>query len=160
MAGASASPAGGWIVTNVGTFRGDNPFGLALNDRGEVIWNDASGMAFVWRNGKRIKLGTNEAVAHAINDRGQIVGLSDRVPGGGFIWENGRYTALLGSLQRNSSGNALNERGQVVGVIEPTGRSGSKWFQHAFLWQKGRMRDLGAVRGRPTVANVINEQGR
>ena len=44
---------------------------------------------------------------------------------------------------------AINERGQV------TGNSGD----HAFLWEKGKMTDLGAPRGGTRYVTAINERG-
>jgi probable HAF family extracellular repeat protein len=49
---------------------------------------------------------------------------------------------------------ALNDRGQVIG----NSRSGGGPF-HAFVWEKGKMTDLGTLGGRESVAAALNERG-
>src|SRR5206468_8509587 len=59
----------------------------------------------------------------------------------------------LGSLDgRNSEANAINKKGQVVGV------SSTATNDHAFLWEKGAMTDLGTL-GRRSVPTAINDRG-
>jgi probable HAF family extracellular repeat protein len=54
----------------------------------------------------------------------------------------------------SSYATAINERGHVVGLSDTTGGK-----EHAFLWANGKMRDLGALRGRNSAATDINELG-
>jgi probable HAF family extracellular repeat protein len=57
---------------------------------------------------------------------------------------------------------AVNERGQVVGLADTKLRAGRdrEWVNHGFLWQGGRMVDLGARSGLPNSAAVaLNERG-
>jgi probable HAF family extracellular repeat protein len=85
-------------------------------------------------------LGGDEALAYAINARGQIVGQSETSSGQwhAFLWDKGVMTDL-GTLGGNASwAYGISGRGQVVGQSLT---SSGGW--HAFLWEKGVMRDLG-----------------
>ena len=70
---------------------------------------------------------------------------------GGASWILGR-SGLAGraAVQRRSMRGA-----QVVGT---NGTAGGQ--QHAFLWQNGKMRDLGTLGGRDSGASAINASGR
>src|SRR6266849_5364546 len=60
----------------------------------------------------------------------------------------------LGRRYRDSGASAINERGQVVGA---SGTASGK--QHAFLWQNGKMTDLGTLGGRGSHPRAINGRG-
>ena len=60
----------------------------------------------------------------------------------------------FGPRWTSGSAAAINERGQVVGT---NGTAGGK--QHAFLWQNGKMTDLGTLGGRDSGASAINAHG-
>ena len=50
---------------------------------------------------------------------------------------------------------AINERGQVIGSSGMTGG-----WSHAFLWQNGKITDLGMLSGgRDSYSSVINYKG-
>jgi len=83
--------------------------------------------------------------AVAINAHGDVIGNSSNRSGTrtrAFIWRGGRLIPLGTLGGGSSSANALNDRGQVVGSAET--RPGKT---HAFLWEKGQMRDLGVPPG-------------
>jgi probable HAF family extracellular repeat protein len=66
----------------------------------------------------------------------------------------GTLDAQLCPMNRCSQANAINARGQVVG--ESTTATGE---QHASLWEKGTMTDLGTLGGCCSGANAINARG-
>jgi len=151
---------------------------VAINDAGQVIGGSgpiceplnfgAIQHALLWQNGlPPTNLGSlggqYNNVPTAINDLGQVVGLSD-LPGDttthAFLWHKGVMTDL-GTLpgDANSLANAINDQGQVVGQSCDT--SGNC---RGFLWQHGVMTDLNAITDRPAgfdldTAEGINDQG-
>ena len=153
----------------------------AINNRGQVVGSGkvAGGHehALLWQNGKVTDLGTlggPTSIALAINDRGQIVGSADtnkRDRNGAwirhaFLWQKGRMRdlgTLGGAYAAGSSAVDVNDRGQVVGASYSTtisyGQCGGG--SHAFLWENGRMRDLGTLGGKMpmSAAVAINDRG-
>ncbi len=116
-----------------------------------------------WQNGKVIELptyvGDPDALAYAINDRGQVTGSSGEcapfnpnlqaaiVPLHPLLWEadgSARYLGTLGGTGRGFANLAinLNNRGHVVGTSALAGDQ----VNRAFLWtEEGGMQDLGAL---------------
>lgn len=147
-------------IVDLGTLPGHTTsFALAINERGQVLGHSYSPGGDVhevlWKGGKIIDLGVREDWSEAaINDRGQIV--LERPFGRAVLCEKGEVRAL-GTLGGSSSYPAdINNRGQIVG------HSYTKREQedHAFLWQNGKMTDLGTLPGMKTSGAVaINERG-
>jgi probable HAF family extracellular repeat protein len=145
--------------------------------------------AFLWENGIMTDLGTlggrmSEAIA--INDHGEVIGYSSTPDGArhAFVWQDGKMTQLptldLGTLPVACSRNtlvprcqrpcppkrppscrywrnevvAINDRGEVIGVSQTDAGAG-----RAFLWENGRMTDLGTLGGRDSEAIAINDRG-
>jgi probable HAF family extracellular repeat protein len=81
------------------------------------------------------------------------------------LWVHGRLPRDLGTLPGglNSAATGINNRGQVVGDsdITTTLNSVNQFLDlHAFVWQDGRMRDLGTLRtGHASTGNGINDLG-
>src|SRR2546430_13181188 len=97
--------------------------------------------------------GASEAVA--INNRGQVIGVSSTAGGQhAFLWQNGAMTDL-GTLGRRSAPTAINERGRVVGRSDTTTSE-----ERASLWEDGVMTDLGSLGGRGSYCTGIAVRGR
>jgi probable HAF family extracellular repeat protein len=138
--------------------------------------------AFAWKDGVLKELGTlpggDYSFAAAINQRGQIVGASENNqtdPASGnpefhaVLWQDDKIHDL-GTLGGTASFAAtLNGRGQVVGealndVPDPLSILGSgdgtTFTQtRAFLWQNGKMTDLGTLGGPDSWAMFVNDRG-
>jgi probable HAF family extracellular repeat protein len=138
--------------------------------------------AFLWSGNGLKDLGTlpggNDSFASAINQAGQIAGLSenDQIdPSTGnpefhaVLWENDKIRDL-GTLGGTASiASALNDSGQVTGlalndVPDPFSLlglgSGLTLTQtRGFFWQNGKMQDLGTLGGPDTWAVFINALG-
>jgi probable HAF family extracellular repeat protein len=69
--------------------------------------------------------------------------------------EDDRCTPIFGLVPGESKAIAINDRGQVVGVAQLPDHT-----PHAFLWESGRMVDLGTLPGDPySEAIGINNSG-
>jgi len=151
---------------------------LAVNDHNELV--GTSGMcgsgpalgpipvhALLWQNGSVTDLGSVGGavnnIAWAINNAGQIVGVSDLSGDStehAFLWQKGVMTDL-GTLAGDflSTASSINDNGQVVG------QSCDVNFNcRAFLWQSGVMIDLNTLTLPNSslylvVANDINSRG-
>lgn len=81
----------------------------------------------------------------ALNDRGQVVVQATASKhANAFLWENGRVIGLGTLGGKETTASSMNERGQVVGWSETGAKSELGLVTHGFLWEKGKMRDLGA----------------
>jgi probable HAF family extracellular repeat protein len=165
------------VMRPLPTLGGNNGFATGVNNRGQVVgWAENTihdptcnapqvlqFRAVVWDT-RRDHLhelhplpGDTVSAATAINDRGQVVGISGICANavGGFsaahavLWENGTPTDLgnIGGAAWNTP-MAINHRGEVVGFANlPDGDPGA-FNAHAFLWTEGDgMRDLGTLPG-------------
>jgi probable HAF family extracellular repeat protein len=176
------------VIKDLGTLEGGyESVANAINNRGQVVgfatntipdpfsfFGVTQARAFLWQKGAMQDLGTlggPDAIAIAINNRGQIAGNSytnstpnsvldacgNNVPTEDpFIWKNGKMTDLgtLGGTCGLVTGQ--NDHGQVIGQSD---LAGDLTF-HPFVWAEGRgMQDLGTLGGNTGVANWINDDG-
>ena len=156
-------------MTDIGTLGGSWSYADGISDAGHVVGTSqtASGdeHAFIWQNGTMRDLGTldqrcSNSQARAVNTAGLVVGQADGGPtclSRPVVWRNGRAVELgwlAGGDGRMGSAYGINDEGQIVGSS-----SGSRGYDHAFLWEDGIMHDLGTLGGRTSVAHGINEQG-
>ena len=137
---------------------------------------------FLWRNGVMKDLGTfrgatSSSCGQWINDDGWVVGGSSNGnidPLTGYpavvaaLWRD-RRIVNLGTLGGNESiAFAINNQGQIAGGALNTVPDDLQFgvlFQvgatqvHAFLWQDGRMKDLGTLGGPDSAAFYVNDRG-
>ncbi len=141
--------------------------------------------AVLWKHGKITDLGTleggTESEAFAVNARGQavgaatngipdpssIVGVTTQVRA--FLWQNGAMQDL-GTLPGGTDALALlvNERGQIVGQSytgssipppTPSCTPTEGLTLHGFLWENGKMVDLGTLGGSCAFTYALNNRG-
>jgi probable HAF family extracellular repeat protein len=142
-----------------------------INSRGQVAVNYGSCVclpgllpsnaywltASVWQvGGGRTAVGPLFSVAKAINEPGQVAGItySSRTDTRAFLTTNGR-TVQLGALGGTTSDVVgMNDQGHVVGTSTTAG--GAK---HAYIWRDGRMTDLGTLGGATSSPTAINNRG-
>ncbi len=161
----------------------------AINDLDSIVGYSQNGLTdplngapayepILWKDGKTINLGNlggYESLAVDINNRGQIIGFSTNGipdpfdPFGfptqlrGFIWQNG-VMSDLGTLGGPDTqiGVRVNERGQTTGAsdtnFEPNPSTGLPTAD-PFLWENGKMIDLGSFGGTLGFGDMVNNRG-
>jgi probable HAF family extracellular repeat protein len=161
------------------TLGGNHGFAAGVNRRGQVVgWAENTVhdptcnppqvlqfRAVIWGPRGRIRElpplpGDTVTAATAINDRGQVVGISgicDNAVGRfsarhAVRWVHGRVTDI-GNLGGSAwhTPMAVNHRGDIVGFSNVPGDQGGRFNAHAFLWTKRRgVTDLGTLPGDTT----------
>ena len=162
-----------WTINDAGQVAGDslNDIPDDLNASGAVGLPGATQThAFLWQRGVMYDLGTlggTYSGTYAINERGQVVGLStiNSIPNPDtgiptidpFFWDGNRMVDLgsLGGTYGFAVG--LNDRGQVIGKSFLAGDV----IGRAFLWpgRDGKMIKLPTLGGTRSEAKAINNAG-
>ncbi len=177
------------VMRALPTLGGNNGYAASANNRGLVVgWaentvHDSTCVppqvlqfrAVLWGPGRnQIRQlpplpGDTSGAATAINDRGQVVGISgtcDQAVGRftaahAVLWENGTVTDIgnLGGGHWNTPV-AINQRGDVVGFASQPGDDPNDPQLRAFLWtQQGGIQNLGTLPGDVySEAHGINER--
>jgi probable HAF family extracellular repeat protein len=138
--------------------------------------------AVIWKNGEIHDLGTfggSLSLATGVNNRGQVVGLAltstpDPFPVPGlaeistgtqtqaFVWQNGHMRNLGTRGGPDAAAYIVNDRGQVAGGSYTNGiPNASTGYPtlHPFLWENGRMIDLGTLGGTSGGPIALNNRG-
>jgi len=177
------------VLTDLGTLPGGpSSTALWANDQGLIMGFSDNGVidpvfggpqqiAVVWKDGQIISLGTlggGLSYGNAMNDQGDVVGLTaNDIPDSfsfigvgtqirAFLWRDG-IMLDLGTLGGPDAWAAsVNERGQVAGwaLVDSTANTATgQPTQHPFLWQAGRMIDLGTLGGTVAVVGSFQDGG-
>jgi probable HAF family extracellular repeat protein len=168
------------VMTALPTLGGKNGFATGTNNAGFTVgWaqnttidptcvasNRQQFRAVIWGPSGAVSrelpplAGDSTSAATAINDRGQVIGISgicDQAAGRfsaakAVLWENGVPMSLgsLGGVAWNTP-MAINERGDVVGFGNASAADGGEFNPRAFLWSKGKgLQPLAALPGHIT----------
>lgn len=166
-----------------------NSRGIAVGGSTNGAIDPLTGMlaavAVLWADGQIINLGTlgsgYESGANAINDRGQVVGgatnaipdpfsifyfqflgFSSGTQTRAFLWQNGHMQDLGTLGGPDAFATAVNERGQIMGASyinsTPNPVTGLP-TRDGFLWENGKMIDLGTLGGTLGGGNWLNNRG-
>jgi len=154
--------------------------GVSDNGAMDPLTGTAEAHAVLWKNRQLTNLGTlggNESQALSLNNRDQVTGVAANATldafsmlgwetqARAFLWQDGvmRDLGTLGGP--DSFGWFINSRGQVAGVSYTSAIPDPVTKQppsDVFLWQNGKMRDLGNLGGSvPTFGGVtaLNDRG-
>jgi len=101
---------------------------------------------------------SRESRIAAMNPQGHLVGRlfddsGSTIASGGYFYDGSVARIGFAARQNNAEALALNSHDQVAGWIQ----QGPE--QHAFLWDRGVLRDLGTVSGASTMATGIDDSG-
>ncbi|WP_020653165.1 PEP-CTERM sorting domain-containing protein [Massilia niastensis] len=130
-------------MLDLGTLDGFASTAMDINRAGDVV-GESGGHAFLYRDGMR-DLGAplGYSIARAVNDAGQVVGLSGRsdIDGHAFLHADGQMHDLGTLGGAFSAAFDINNHGDIVGWTDVAGHDG----RLAFLYSEGEMRTLDSM---------------
>lgn len=130
-------------VINMGTLGGTNSLAGSINSRGQATGGAENTDPDPW-------------------NFGGLFGLPSPTAWHGFIWQSGVLQDLGTLGGPDSAGGIVNERGQIVGFSftndTPNPTTGIPTLD-PFLWDEGRMIDLGTLGGTFGFGNAVNNRG-
>lgn len=126
---------------------GQDCFAVDINNHGEIA-GTCEEVPVVWRDGEMVPIGlpgSFQAVAHAINGKGAVVGstLDLALVQSGFLWQDGRLTELADS-GRTMVPLDVNSRTQVVGYADANPAPDAL---EPVIWEDGRILPLSGTWG-------------
>lgn len=116
--------------------------------------------AFALRSdGSRLELGLPngaDSMAFDVNNEDEVIGIYGIADGSeaAFLSRGGELVGLDAQAGGTVFPKALNDAGRVVGSVWTDGE-----VEHAFVWQDGRMTDLGTLGGSGATAVDVNRHG-
>ena len=171
------------VIHDLGTLGGPDAIAFYVNEQSQVTGYsytnstpnsaaDACGAnvptadPFLWEKGKGMTdlgtLGGTCGIPAAVNNQGQVVGLSDLAGDATFhpfIWDRRGHPRLkdLGTFGGNNGQTSwISDAGDVVGKADLPGSQ----THDAFLWKRGVMTDLGTLAGDScSNAYYVNSRG-
>jgi probable HAF family extracellular repeat protein len=176
-------------LTDLGTLPGGaNSQAFWVNERGLIAGMSQNGAvdpllgiqalkAVVWEDGNIIDLGMleggYESAAQSINNRGQVTGIAlNTIPdpaaflgttqNRAFLWQAGDMQDLGTLGGPDALGEFINEHGQVAGISFTDSVVNSATgvpTTHPFLWEGGKMTDLGTLGGTYSRPYGLNNRG-
>ena len=168
---ATLDPKSG-TATTLSTPAGyDGAVGIGINGAGVVLgWagrRNASPLCEIlhqsvvlWHDGIPLLLPPTHdgesALPHAINDRGDVAGMSGT---DATVWRGGKPVAIGRLGGRESRAMALNDRGLVVGFSETDETLQTFRVTRAFSWENGVMTVLESLGGDSSFARAVNNAG-
>jgi probable HAF family extracellular repeat protein len=169
------------VLTDLGALSGgNNSFATWISANGLIAGFSENGVidpqvglpqvnAVLWKDGSIINLGGYFSSAFAVNNKGQVAGNTLNtatlpVPNNlAFLWQNGAMQDLGTLGGPESFAFLLNERGQVAGMSFPNSTPSSNCpfplITHPFLWDDGKMVDLGTLGGTCGLSMALNNRG-
>lgn len=166
LLGVASAFSQGYTIRDLGTLGGPTAEAFGLNKFGQVVGASTVADAnlrgfFRDANGALTPIpplaGDTQLYAEAINDAGQVAGVSFDMGGlvaRGVRWQNGLATDLGDIAPRG-----IDATGRVVGYLS-TKLTGFGWVDHAALWQAGSIVDLGTLGGHWSYAAGVADDGR
>jgi probable HAF family extracellular repeat protein len=144
-----------WTVVDLGAMGPWGSRAQAVNNRGDVVGETATPAngvhPFLWQNGLMVDIGAPPPATfgfvQGVTDRGAILVNTER--GTSFVWKDGGWTELP-----VSSATDINKFESIVGSYSPVPGP-----THAYLIEKGVLRDLGTLGGIGSRAWALNDRG-